>query len=231
MKALRRAVAVPALAMSLVAMAQQPDGPQAGDPASVPRLVLYARFEASPSDAWHSVSIDLTPGRWRVGSIDGPPADEPQLRAVLSDLQDLAIGGRCLPVQRERVSTCTFTFAEFDLAGIERDVAGRMPEGWSSATGATLLAIGGVTAYPQIEQKRRFGRASNDIAGLEMAVVQAPARFLGNRADAYGKALRFRFQVPRDADGRTAFDASQAVVILSSSGKVQVRVPPSARRT
>ena len=54
-------------------------------------FALFADVPVPSRELWGRFSVPLLPGHWNVGSCDGPPATEAQLRAVLGNVTDLFI--------------------------------------------------------------------------------------------------------------------------------------------
>jgi Laminin B (Domain IV) len=172
---------------------------------------LVARFDLPPAGQWHAVSLPLAPGAWRVGRVEGPPADAARLRTVLSALQSLQVGGHCASQSDEGTShPCGFTVADLDLAGR-----------------ATLRAPVGAVDWPLPIDAAELPAPG----AMRPVAVHAPAMFLGDQSKAYGGVLRFRFKAVSNTTKPSRFDsaAGGTVVLHGAPGARVARLDAAVR--
>ena len=101
-----------------------------------PPTYLYQRLQAPPQAL--TLSLDMSPGAWRVGTIDGPPAGDVMLRPLLDNLQGIVVAAACphAPLVDAAASdTCAFGTGEPAFAGIASDRLGGKVLGWVGTGG------------------------------------------------------------------------------------------------
>lgn len=145
------------------------------------QAALYQPLAISADEGERVLAIDLSPGAWAVGSRDGPPATETQLRAVLQRLAGIRVGGRCAAaLDHGAESPCDFALQPPDFAAIVvKTPRADLTLGWAATTAAVPRISHG------FDPQRYFG-------------LLAPERFLGSPIVERGAsvALRFRAGAP-----------------------------------
>jgi hypothetical protein len=146
-------------------------------------------------------SIDLAAGGWRVGAIDGPPANEAQLRLALSALAGLEVGGRCTGwVEGATSYPCGFSLRKVVFAGV---VIGEHP----------AIAMSG--SAPEIDHSEladRSDRQGSAVSGLlrpemqRLVVVRLLLGEFGDRGSAIGSRIQFEMRTVSNALVPSRFD-------------------------
>ena len=106
----------------------------------LPPTYLYQRLHAPPPAG--TLSLDLSPGAWRVGTIDGPPAGDAMLRSMLDNLQGIVVAAACphAPLFAAAASDmCAFDTGEPAFAGVASDRLGGKVFGWVGTGGQPPL--------------------------------------------------------------------------------------------
>lgn len=91
-------------------------------------LILAFDARRSPGLDWTYYSVDLKPGRWRLGDVDGPLATAADFATVFANIEHLQIRGEYS--------------ARWDIGGLDSVVLSAVPEphaGWLAALGLAAV--------------------------------------------------------------------------------------------
>jgi hypothetical protein len=171
--------------------------------------VLVHRFTIPPGRAWGTITVDVAPAAWHVGQIDGPPATEAHVRAVMGRLAGIEVGGRCAGwVEGPTAYPCGFSVREFDLAG---SVAQRFVGIVSDMTKPdTKRAQAAVDSRPP-----NAGALISPVLDVpRLVTLQLPRRYLGDKSKVIGGQLRFEIRAVSNPLVPSEFDHSSGVVTL-----------------
>jgi len=208
-------VAAAAVAAGLIsacepALAQTSAAPPQGDDAS-----LFHRFAVPAKVAWGAISIDLAPGGWRVGHLDGPVASEAQLRAVLSRLTMLEVGGRCAGwVEGPTSYPCGFAIDDLDLGGTVEARFAALTTSWAAPSEAARPDP--TLERPLVPDLGAHGLISPVLDIERFVALRAPLRYLGDKSRALGASMQFKFRAVSNALVPSEFDRTSGTVVLRS---------------
>jgi hypothetical protein len=182
---------------------------------------LYHSFAIAPGHAWSSESIALQVGHWHVGSVDGPLASEAQLRAALTSLARIAIGGRCAAVVEGATGyPCGFALQHLSVDGID----GTRLDG--IAADAVTLATAGRGAA-----ETRDVESQPAAPGQTQHLVQVVASVLGDAGARPGGRIAFVFRSFDNPLRPSSFDAASGVVELRARPRRSSRDAPAGRQS
>ena len=186
---------------------------QAQNPAAAPLddSLLVHRFTLPHKQSWGRIAVLLVPAQWRVGRIDGPPATEAQLRAVIGHLGGIEVGGRCAGwVEGQTAYPCSFAVREIDFAGAVMERHFTIASDCASADEGPAQA-------PMRSQPPQTGASTSRMQGaLRFVGVRAPLAYLGDKSQAFGGRLQFEIRAVSNPLLPSQFDRSSGMVILHS---------------
>lgn len=173
---------------------------------------LYHSFTIAPGHAWSSQSIALEAGHWHIGSPDGPLASEAQLRAALTGLSRIAIGGRCAAVMEGATGyPCGFALQHLNIDGID---AARL-DGVAIDAVTLATAARGAAGTRDAESQQEEPREAQEL-------VQVVASVRGDAADAGarpGGHIAFGFRSFDNPLRPSSFEAASGVVELRARSR------------
>lgn len=196
---------------------------QAGNGASAPdreAFTLVHRFTIPVRIEWGSIAVELAPGGWRVGSAFGPPASDAQLRAVLSRLTRIEVGGHCAGWSEGlTVYPCGFAVADFDLGGLVEPRFSGLTVDWE--TPADAVQPNPVADRPRATPRpAAHGLISPALDAPRFVALRAPLRYLGDQSRAFGARMQFRFRCVTNALVPSEFDRTSGAIVLRADPKV-----------
>ena len=185
------------------------------------RLVLVHKFSMKVDGSWRSLVVKLLPKEWTVDSADGRVATARELRAVLENLTMVMIGGasRCA-VDGSVQYPCGFALAALDFAGLASDEFSANRSAWISTSSTTLLATtenpGSPGSLIVLDDRLRSALSTARDDQPSVVGMIAPERYLGDKSEAYGKAISFRFSTVDNPIVPATFLANSGIVMLSN---------------
>lgn len=193
---------------------------QTNAPARDEAVSLVHRFTIPGKVAWGPISIELSAGSWRVGRVDGPPATEAQLRAVLSRLTSIEVGGRCAGwVEKATSYPCGFAIAELDLGGAVAERFSGITADWNSAP-SEPAQMNPVVQGARDAEPAAHGLISPVLDTERFVSLHAPLRYLGDKSRVLGTRLQFRFRAVTNSLVPSEFDRSSGAVVLRANPQV-----------
>ena len=195
------------------------------------RLVLVHKFSMKVDGSLTSVVLKLLPEEWTVDSTDGRVATARELRAVLKNLTMVMFGGasRCA-VDGNVQYPCGFALAALDFAGLASDEFSANRSAWISTSSTTLLATTENPGSPGslIVFDERLKSALSTARDDQPSVVGmfAPERYLGDKSQAYGKVISFRFSTVDNPIVPGTFLANSGIVMLSNDPLKRMQQEP-----
>jgi hypothetical protein len=189
-------------------------------------IVLVHSFRLPADLAWGSVSVSLTPQAWRVGSAQGPVASEAQLRAVLSRLAEIDIGGRCAGwVDGGTSYPCSFAVSDVDLGGTVNERYGALGADWR----LTPEAARGLPGAENPDD-----RASGSTGPVQdtprLVAVRLPRPYVGDKSKAFGAKLEFRIRTVSNPLMPSQFERASGSVVLRARPAVKEGDASAGRR-
>lgn len=175
--------------------------------------VLVHRFSIPGGESWGSISIDIVPGGWHVGDVEGRLATDVQLRHALRDLVGLEVGGRCTGwFDGLTAYPCGFSLRDVDLASAVSDRYAALAMDWEALSAARELADRG--PLPGTHASAPSGSTRLDVQ--RFVALRMPLAYLGDKRAAFGGKLRFEIRAVSNALVPSLFDLGSGLVILQA---------------
>lgn len=206
--------------------------PSHGEASAAPEgdaVSLFHRFTVPAKVAWGPISVELAPGNWRVGHLDGPVATEAQLRAVLARLTALEVGGRCAGwVEGPTSYPCGFAIADLDFGGtVEQRFSAITADQQVTIDSAQTKPMAGRTPGPDLAA---HGLISPVLDVKRFVALRAPLRYLGDKSRALGARMQFRFRAVTNSLVPSEFDRASGAVVLHADPRVPLATERDEQR-
>lgn len=161
-------------------------------PASAAPIELWASFSMAPIGNFANISISLTQGDLRVGSVGGAVASDATITSVLSTLTNVRVGGLGNALDLGgAIQSFGFNLTNPTLGAVSDDFSpiADFPWGFSffgPTGGSGGSSVGGVPGGTL--QTFSFDTTPDTLIGFEFSSL-----FTGNQSAAAGQSLSFRF--------------------------------------